>query len=49
MRAVLKYPALYQAYQNAGGFFGDLAIREDYLRVPYRFIIGVSRNRSFAG
>jgi len=22
MRAILKHPALYQAYQTAGGFFG---------------------------
>lgn len=27
----------------------DLAIREDYSRVPYTFIIGVSRNQPFAG
>src|SRR5260370_3867366 len=32
MKAVLKHPALYQAYQNAGGFFGArLKAIADYL------------------
>src|SRR5260370_4832702 len=43
MKAVLKHPALYQAYQNAGGFFGARlkAIADYWTRRPGMRVIDI--------